>query len=158
MTENPEPGAAAAETADSETTETPNTDANMVPLDSEHADSVPAREAAKWRGRLREVEAERDSLAGKVEALQRAQVDAHITALGTKPAAVWASGAQLSDLVGEDGTPDQEKIAAAVAVAREQLGIDDRPKRPARGLTSGASVTREPVNGWREAFAPPSRR
>ena len=91
MTENPEPGAAAAETADSETTETPNTDANMVPLDSEHADSVPAREAAKWRGRLREVEAERDSLAGKVEALQRAQVDAHITALGTKPAAVWAS-------------------------------------------------------------------
>ena len=148
MAETPEP---VPETADSESAEQPVAD---------DADTVPGREAAKWRKQLREVEAERDSLVGKVEALQRAQVDARITALGLKAAAVWASGAQLSDLVGDDGTPDQEKITAAVAAAREQLGIDDRrPKIPARGLTSGATAPRpEPVNKWREAFAPPSSR
>ena len=140
--------------------EADDADTNMVTLDSEHADSVPAREAAKWRGQLRQAEAERDTLAGKVEALQRTQIDAHVAATGLKPAALWASGAQLADLVGDDGTPDQQKIAAAVATAREQLGsVNDRPKRPARGgLTSGASVPREPVNKWREAFAPPNRR
>ncbi len=134
--------------------------AEQPPQTADDADTVPGREAAKWRKQLREVEAERDSLVGKVEALQRAQVDAAAAVHGIKPQALWAAGAQLADLVGDDGTPDQEKIAAAVAAAREQLGIDERPpKRPARGgLTSGASVPREPVNKWREAFAPPSSR
>ena len=121
-----EPASAAEGEGTRDTEQSPeadDADANMVTLDSEHADSVPAREAAKWRGRLRQAEAERDSLAGKVEALQRTQIDAHVTAPALKPAAVWASGAQLADLVGDDGTPDQEKIAAAVAAAREQLGI-----------------------------------
>jgi hypothetical protein len=138
-----------------------DTEQHMVPLDSEHADPVPGREAAKWRKQLREVEAQRDSLVGTVQALQRAQVDAAVAATGLKPAALWASGAQLSDLVADDGTPDQAKITAAVAAAREQLGIDNdrRPKTPARGLTSGATSPRpEPVNKWREAFAPPSNR
>ena len=78
MSDQPDEPGTAADTADSAAAETPDADTeqHMVTVDSEHADTVPGREAAKWRTKLREVEAERDSLVGKVEALQRAQVDA----------------------------------------------------------------------------------
>ena len=147
MSDQPESGTV-AETGDGEAAETPDADANSVPLDSEHAGSEPhSHEAKKYRLRLREAET-------KLANMQRTQIDSAVTAAGIRPAAVWAT-AKLEDLIGDDGVPDPEKIKSAVATAKETLGItDNRPKPPARGLTSGATVPREPHNSWKEAFSP----
>ena len=96
-------------TAEDAAVETPDADANTVTLESEHADSVPAREAAKWRGRLRRVEAERDQLTERVTAMQRAQAEQLISSHGLRPGAVWAV-AKLDDLLDEHGDIDPAKV------------------------------------------------
>lgn len=76
------------------------------------------REAARYRTRLREVEGERDQLAGQVHNLQRAAA----TAAAQGPGRL-ADGAdlfrddhvQLADLVADDGTVDTDRAAAAAA-------------------------------------------
>lgn len=81
------------------------------------------RDAAKYRRRLRDTEAERDTLAAQVEALQRAAIDAQAEAQAIKPAALWASGVQLADLLTDDGTVDPSKVTAACVTARDTLGL-----------------------------------
>jgi hypothetical protein len=98
------------------------------------------REAAKYRRRLREAEAERDQLAEQIEAMRRAEVERLATADSLRPAALWASGVELSDLVAEDGTVDESKVSEAIAGAREQLGIAKPPVGPVvkrEGLSVG---------------------
>lgn len=98
------------------------------------------REAAKYRRRLREAEAERDALAERVETLQRAEVERIAGGASVKPAALWASGASLPELLTEDGTVDPEKVATAVQTARDQLGLA-APRAsnyvPREGATTG---------------------
>jgi hypothetical protein len=119
----------------------------------------PSREAAKYRTRLREVESERDTLVGRVEALQRSQLEQHITAAGLKPQAVWANGTAVADLVGDDGQPDPVKIKAAVQAARDELGIAAKPSpRGTAGLHSGAMGPQQPPNRFVDAFKPPGGR
>jgi hypothetical protein len=79
-------------------------------------------EAAKWRRQLRETEAQRDTLASQVDALQRQQIEAQDTAAGVKPAALWKTS-ELSALISEDGTVDAELVATAIDTARQELGI-----------------------------------
>ena len=85
--------------------------------------------------------------------MQRSQIDAHITMMGLKPAAVWASGVELSGLLDDSGVPDEQKIKQAVESARTELGIE-RPRKPIRSLTSGITVPKEQPVDWRSAFAP----
>lgn len=134
----------------------PTPTAAEVPLDSEHTaeDSdkhAAAQEAGRWRLKFREAEAERDALAARVDALQRAQVDAVIEAHGIKPKALWAAGAQLADLLDDDGVPDPGKVKTAVDAAKEALGIEAR-QRTVTGLKSGTMRQQPPVNQWLEAF------
>src|SRR5690606_20161516 len=69
-----------------------------------------AREAAKYRRRLREVEAERDRLAGQVEALQRGVIERLCSEkFKLKPEALWAAGYTVADLVDEGGRPEDPK-------------------------------------------------
>ncbi|OBG25434.1 hypothetical protein [Mycobacterium sp. E3198] len=138
-----------------------------VPVESEHGaepGSGRDREAAKFRKQLRAEQAARQAdneqsaeritvLERQLDALRRDQVGAIATTLGIKPAALWASGAQLDDLLGEDGAPDPDKVRAAVEHARAHLGITRDP-RPFKGLRSGTAAPVEPVNRWRAAFAP----
>lgn len=98
---------------------------------AENADSAegdnPSREAAKYRSRLRETEAERDTLAERVEALQRNEIERTIrTTHKIEPAAVWANGAQLADMLDEDGAPQAAKIQSAVADAISKLGLQPK--------------------------------
>lgn len=83
------------------------------------------REAAKYRRQLRDTEAERDTLAQRVEAMQRAEVErlAGSTHRIAQPAALWASGATLHDLLGEDGHVDPEKVKTAAENAISTLGL-----------------------------------
>lgn len=91
--------------------------------DTDEADS-PNREAAKWRHKLREVEAERDQLAeqvetlrqqaaGQVEALQR-QAVAHLVGDRLHDVGDLWSKHDLGDLLGEDGSVDAAAVDAAI--------------------------------------------
>jgi hypothetical protein len=120
-------------------------------------DGEPASQReAGYRRKLRDTEAERDQLQGTVAALQRAQTAQAITAHGIKPDAVWAV-TELGDLLDDTGIPDPRKIADAVALARDQLGIVTRAPSADR-LKSGASQPAAPSpSGWQRAFGPRPR-
>lgn len=85
------------------------------------------REAAKYRRQLRDAEAERDSLRGTVETLQRRMIEKHAGQTIAKPEALWAAGIDLGDLLDGDGMPDDEKVRAACVKASESLGLS-RPR------------------------------
>jgi len=119
-------------------------------------DTRGSKEAAKYRRQLRAVEADRDALTARVEALQRQQVDAQVAALGVTPAAVWAAGISVTDLLGDDGTVDAGKVGQAVASVRETFGIGQPAKPRPRMFKSGASPASVPMTrpAWSSAFAP----
>jgi hypothetical protein len=113
-------------------------------------------EAAKWRVKYREAEAQRDALAAQLDAVRKDQVGAIATSMGIKATALWASGVQLDSLLGDDGVPDPAKVKTAVDAARQALGIDN--KRPRGVGLSGASSPSQPRGDqWRVAFAPRER-
>ncbi|MGB3258429.1 MAG: hypothetical protein WBA72_10635 [Ornithinimicrobium sp.] len=84
-----------------------------------------AREAARYRRRLRETEAERDTLAERVERMQRAEVERIAGQHLAVGADLFTIGsATLAEMLDEAGNvaPDQVKTAAAkVAQARPGL-------------------------------------
>ena len=81
------------------------------------------REAAKYRRRLRETETERDQLAAQVENYRRAAVETLAAQTLSKPAALWAAGATVTELLDEAGQPDPEKVTEAARAAAETLGL-----------------------------------
>ena len=93
------------------------------------------REAANYRRRLRAVEAERDALAERVTAFQRAEVERIVVdgdeAL-TNGADIWAGGVELCDLLDDDGGLDVAKVDRA----RDRV-LSDRPHW--RRLPGGAA-------------------
>ncbi|MBU3749817.1 MAG: hypothetical protein FGM52_05100 [Mycobacterium sp.] len=114
-------------------------------------------EAAKYRTRLRDTEAQRDALAATLTGLQRGRVECIAAAHGVTAEALWASGAELDALLGADGDPDPEAVAAAADTAREVLGIPApaQPRSGTAGLHSGAMRHQPPQDSWTNAFAPP---
>lgn len=80
--------------------------------DDEEPES-PNAEAAKWRHKLREAEAERDQLAEQVQELQRQQVQHVVAGRLHDCDDLWAKH-DLGDLLGEDGTVDSAKVDAAI--------------------------------------------
>jgi len=117
---------------------------------------TPSRREARYRRRLRDVEAERDRLAAQVEALQRAEVERLAADMLDQPPAVWRLGLSLGDVVGEDGRVDPDRVTTAVANLKQALGVvgpDDRRRRgpyvPDAGTSVGHGAHR---NAWSEAF------
>ncbi|GLC02571.1 hypothetical protein [Mycobacterium kiyosense] len=110
------------------------------------------KEAARYRRRLRDVEAERDTLKATVAALQRAEVDRLAVGADLRPAALWASGLELADVLGDDGTVDQGKVSTAIAAARETLGIPNPPPRGNVVKGEGRSLGRPPKRSGRDAM------
>lgn len=88
-------------------------------------ENSPNAEAAKYRRQLREVEAERDTLAERLTTLQRTEVErlaADHIAVGSS---LWLTGTELADLLNDDGTvnPDAVKTAAKAAIDDHGLGV-----------------------------------
>lgn len=110
-------------------------------------------EAARYRRRLREVEAERNALTERLGATQRGQVDRLVEQAGIRPAALWASGARLDALLAEDGAVDAAKVTEAITAAVEQLGIQ-RPsgqsRKPKENLRGGSDPKYGAGPGWAE--------
>ncbi|OBC12614.1 hypothetical protein A5784_32825 [Mycobacterium sp. 852013-50091_SCH5140682] len=129
--------------ADTVTPETVLEDGSDVDEDQDDdaGDGKGGREAAKYRRRLREAEAERDQLAERVTALQRAEVERLATADGLKPAALWSS-TELAGLLDDEGVVDAAKVAAAISGARDTLGILKPTHNRREGLTVGRPVAK----------------
>jgi hypothetical protein len=125
----------------------------------DNTDDAGGKEAAKYRRKLREAEGERDQLAQQLTAMRRSQIDAQASDMGIKPAALWASGTQLEDMLGDDGVPDPEKITAAVNAARNTLGIHTAGRvQLGTRSGSGASANREHRQAsWASALNSPRR-
>lgn len=124
------------------------------------ADTTPARgnEAARYRVQRNQARAERDALAARVEALQRAAVEdlcktAHVT-----PKALWTV-AELGELVDpETGTVDRNAVTEAIAKAREELGIATLTKGVYMPNAGKMPTTPPATDRWSDAFAPKNRR
>lgn len=108
-------------------------------------------EAAKWRRQFRTAETERDAARAAVESLQRAVVEDQAARLGiTKPSSLWAAdGFDLAALLGDDNRPDPDKVAEAVKLAAESLGLQRRPGLPP-APNSGRGDTQPQQASWSE--------
>lgn len=146
-----EPSAAETDEAATVDTATPETPETGVEDQDDDTGGKGNKEAARYRRRLRETEQERDTLKATVVALQRAEVDRLATANGLKPAALWSS-AELGDLLSDDGAVDAEKVSAAIAAAREQLGIPNPPPRGNFVKREGRSPGRPPKPSGKDAM------
>lgn len=109
-------------------------------------------EAAGYRRRLRDTEAERDTLAERVATLQRREIDRLAGERLAVPADLLSlGGVELADLLGEDGVPDAEKIkAAADQLVTDRPGLA-APKRPTGGMGQGRIGA--PVKSGRASWA-----
>jgi hypothetical protein len=148
------------ETAEAVETDTAAVKTEIVepadPDDGDESKSANA-EAAKYRRRLRDSQAQLGSVTAQLDAVQRQQVELLIAESGVKPTAVW-SVTGVAELLGDDGAIDTEKVTAAVETAREKFGI---PKRQKGNFVPG--VGNQPsampkTDTWTDAFSPPKRR
>lgn len=138
-----------------ETIETPAEQAGATIEQQAGANDEPTtggnKEAAKYRTRLREAEAERDRLAQRLEALQRSTVETIAGKHLEKPNALWAAGTELANLLDKDGNIDAEKVEAAALTAREDLGLT----RAGLLIVPDQGKTPEPkevAESWQGAF------
>lgn len=123
----------------------------MTDQPDQHPPDDPGTEAAKYRRRLRAVEAERDTLSARVRAVQAQQVRMLLAAYRITEDALWTA-TDLDGLLDPEGNVDPDKVAQAAETARETLGIETVPGLfvPQEG-TIPAPPRR---NGFTAAFAP----
>lgn len=119
-------------------------------------DDNPNRREARYRTERNEARAERDALKEQVTGLQRHIVAGIASEEGMKAAALFASGVDVAELLGDDGMPDADKVKAAVTRVREAFGIPRM--QPTRGLgrtygddDNGRTSGRD---AWIEAVSP----
>ena len=100
------------------------------PDEADDNTSKAGKEAAKYRVRLRETEAERDTLTAKVEQLQRGMIESLAANEGrlSSPEIIWASGTEIADLLDDDGNIDTGKVNDAVEATVGKYGIPRRPR------------------------------
>ena len=73
----------------------------------------PANEAAKYRKRLREAEAERDALSERLTAERKSAVERLAGDRLAAPGDLWQL-AELDQMIGDDGGLDLDKVAATI--------------------------------------------
>jgi hypothetical protein len=111
----------------------------------------PNAEAARYRTRLRETEAERDALTAAVTSLQRRECERHIAEALECPADLWdIAAADPAAFYNDDGTLDETRLADAVAELLKQ-----RPrlaaKRQPRQWGQHSGTTASPY-GWADVI------
>lgn len=136
------------------------TDTTEDQSDADPADKAGA-EAAKYRRRLRETEAERDNLLARVEHLQRGEIERLITGKLTDPADIWRDGAQLADLLDDDGDIDPDKVTTLLddlVKAHPHWATQDTRTPRLSNPVSGASKP-QPArrDSFTKAFSPKER-
>lgn len=94
--------------------------------------SKAARDAAKYRTQLREVEAERDTLTEQLTTARRQIADQIIeaTGIGVQPALVWELGNNVADMFNDDGTVNQQTITSTVQDIAARYNITGPNQQP----------------------------
>lgn len=116
---------------------------------TDSAPDSPHREAAKYRTRLRDTESQRDALAERLEAVQRATVESMLGRHRITPAALWAT-TSLADVCDADGVPDPQKVAEAADAARDELGLHRGVLAPQEGRTPQTTHRRSFTDAFKE--------
>lgn len=161
MTEQDTPAAAEDTTApadiDAQAAPEATTEATTEPVEASEAveDSEPTegteatpaarREAAKWRRRTRDAEAQIETLTGRLAVVQRAQAEQIAAEHLADGADMWKDGATIEELLDDEGNLDAEKVAElAAATAAQHPHWSKRtrrlPMKRSVGLASGASA------------------
>jgi hypothetical protein len=153
MENNTEPGTDSDSDAPPEETTDTDTD---DPADTDEQPQNPHAEAKKWRKQLRAAQAERDTLAARLETLQRNTVEQQAETAGVKAAAVWAT-AELPALLDDDGNVSAELVTQAIESARNTLGITPIGKggKPIPGVGERPQThPKDPAQEFTAAFGP----
>jgi len=130
--------------------------------DTDQGDNNANREAAKYRRKLRDTEAERDQfaaerdhLAARMEAMQRAEVERLAGTMLADPADLW-HGTSLDELLDDNGDIAVTKLnAAAVELLRTHPHWERQRRQPRNtdALRSGASGAITPAGtSWSDAL------
>lgn len=84
------------------------------------------REAARYRRQLRDVETERDQLAGTIDKLQRGIITQNMPRWSKLNAdALIQAGYTTAEMFTDDGMIDTDKLKAAAQATHEKFGITD---------------------------------
>ncbi|MCI1962640.1 MAG: hypothetical protein LKJ18_00625 [Ancrocorticia sp.] len=95
---------------------------------SEPADTAANSEAAKYRRKLREAEAERDQAITQRDALARSVAEQYLPS--HVPARLfWEKNQNVIDMLGDDGRVDQTKVKAAAKNLADEYGLKSSDKR-----------------------------
>ena len=135
-------------------------EAQDAPATTASDDASGNHEAAKYRHRAKTAEAERDQLRARLEHVQRGEVERMATTHLRDGTDVWRDGAQLSDLLDENGNVDPDKVSdlgRVLTEAHPHWSTVQGSSRE-RGMQSGASGPDLPRrDAFAAAFAPRAR-
>ncbi|WP_255783414.1 hypothetical protein [Mycobacteroides abscessus] len=114
------------DTSDVDTAEDTTTEDDA---DSDDSGDKSGREAAKYRRRLRETEAQRDTLAAQLSALRQGVIDDIAASAGVDPKLLAANGYELSSFLDEDGKIIRAKVDEAIqaTVTAFRISTSSRP-------------------------------
>lgn len=147
---DPTPGATTVDQpAPAEATTSTGTPPAENPVEAEN----PSREAAAYRLRLRDAEAARDTLAGRLEAYERQHVERVAGERMAVPADLWMLAPDLDQLRGEDGAVDDDLVRGAVETVLADRPTWDKarqPRLPAPMSWQGRGLQHKPTG--QEAF------
>lgn len=115
MTDTPEPTETTQQNTEPDDDTTTATDAQPEQTEVANPEAASAaREAAKWRKQFREAETQVATLTERLATLQRREVERLAADELADPADFWRGGAELADLLDDDGNVDTDKVTAAV--------------------------------------------
>ena len=113
-------------------------------------------EAARWRVKLRDTEAQRDALSEKVTGYQRRDCERVVTDLLAQPADLWEIGhLEVSEFIGDDGEIDEDELReAANALIEQRPGLAKAELREPEPKNWGQHGGRPPASvGWESVIA-----
>ncbi|MCI1963292.1 MAG: hypothetical protein LKJ18_03970 [Ancrocorticia sp.] len=142
----------------SEQTDTnPEEAVDTVEQVSEQPDTSANTEAAKYRRKLREAEAERDQATMQRDALARSIAEGYLPA--NVPARLfWEKNTNVTEILGKDGGVDKAKVEAAAKQLVDEYGL-----KPAAGRLiveadgKHANVRSDDTTSWASVVRGPNR-
>jgi hypothetical protein len=113
-------------------------------------DPSPNSEAARWRTKLRETEAERDTFIERLTAYQRRECEAAVSDLLDEHADLFEIGqANVTDFYNDDGTLNVDELLGAAAALCDMRPKLAKPRGPRwQNFGQGSKPPPPPRLGW----------
>lgn len=139
-------------TAEPTTDDAPELELDPQPAEVEGTQPQPDREAAKYRRKLREAEAERDTLAERLATLQRQEVARLAGDVLAQGDDLFALGVDLGQVLDDDGNVDPARVTeAARTIAADRPGLGRPPLDLGQGVRTAATA---PGPRWVDVINP----